>query len=84
MSLKITIKAYKKVEDKITVDDVKPGMVFKYDNGITGLKLYDGEVVLLKYSHENNWLKISDGSMDYYGVEILGRLDEIIVVQNNG
>jgi len=82
MSLKITVRPKEKVENKMSVSDIAPGMVFEYGNGVIGLKLCCFKnVALLKYSSGSDWFKISDGSMDYHGAKILGRLDEIIVVE---
>lgn len=82
MSLKITVKSEERIEDKITLDDIKPGMVFEYgDGGPTSLKLRNGKVVLLTYSTGHNWFDLSDESMNYRNIKILGRLDEIIVVK---
>lgn len=79
--MKITVKTKREVkEEKITIDDIEPGTVFKYGNGVVGLKLFE-KVALLKFSSGEDWFEISDGTMNYHGIEILGRLNEIIVVE---
>ena len=79
--LKITIKSKEKIENKITLDDIEPGTIFQYNNGPIVLKLEYDRAVLLTYSTGHDWFDLSDGSMDYRDIQILGRLDEIIVVK---
>lgn len=80
--MKITIrlkKSKEEIAEKITVNNVEPGTVFKFNNDIVSLKLQDGKVI-----HLNFWgdeLILSDDSLNYKNIEILGRLDEIIVVK---
>jgi len=79
--MKITIRSKENIEEKISIDDIEPGIVFQYGNGVTALKLENEYVALLKYSYGNDWFEIDNGSMNHHGVKILGRLDEIIVVE---
>lgn len=80
--MRITVKPRKGSEKSKNIEDLKPGTVFKFGNGVIALKLNDNAVLSLKFSSRRDWLQLSDGSMDYHGVsEILGCLDEIIVVE---
>ena len=79
--MKITIKPKIKIEEKITFDDIEPGVVFEYNNGAIVLMLDDNETALLKYSNGDDWFTLDDQSMKHHGTKILGRLDEIIVVE---
>lgn len=79
--MKITVKSKESVKEKIVIGDIKPGIVFEYDDGTIGLKLQYREVILLKYSmNDNDWLDLAEGYKDGLVKRILGRLDEIIVV----
>lgn len=81
--MKITIRPKENVKEKISIDDIEPGEVFEYGNGAIGLKLCEGNAVVLKFSYGGDWFVLSDHSMEYHGMKILGKIDEIIVVEND-
>lgn len=81
--MKITIRPKKEVvEKKITLNEIKPGAIFEYDGGVVALKVRYNEVVLLKYTQGDDWFELADGYKTEPVKRILGRLDEIIVVED--
>ena len=81
-TIKITKReANEKAEYKF--EDLKPGTVFKWTNGMVSLKLgpNSNDCIHLTYSIGSNCFGISDGSVERNNkvTEVYGMIDEIIV-----
>ncbi len=78
--MKITVKPGKEVVKQISIKSLVPGTVFKFTDGVTGLKLENGGVVLLTWLG-SEWFALADMYLLHPVAEVLGRVDEIIVTQ---
>jgi len=82
--MKVTVKSTPQKKAKIRFEDVKPGEVFEYEDGVVALKLKSNEAVLLAFNDGAFWLGTALARKSESVKKILGILTEIIVEEQNG
>lgn len=76
--MKITILPIKLTQMPI-ISEMKTGTVFEFEDGVSALKLSEGQVLLLNYRTGETYLDLAKGYLSVPIKKILGQIVEVVV-----